>query len=85
MPTIATQTEVTMLTESGYLGWLKANRDTADGTPVLKDLSPKDRITQQRRNACWNSYEMRNEVDRDPIHDYKRQEYQNPGGRYTPG
>tara|TARA_Y100000768_G_scaffold354159_1_gene306955 strand:- start:25 stop:282 length:258 start_codon:yes stop_codon:yes gene_type:complete len=85
MPTVATQTEVTMLTETGYLGWLKANRDTADGTPVVCELSPKERIAQQRRNAYWNSYEMRNEVDTQPIHDYRRLEDQNPSGRYTPG
>lgn len=60
MPTVATQTEVTMLTETGYIGWLKANRDTADGTPVVRELSPKERISQQMRNAYWNSYEMRN-------------------------
>ena len=59
MPTVATQTEVTMLTDTGYLGWLKANRDTADGTPVVRELSPKERITQQMRHAYWNSYEMR--------------------------
>mgnify|MGYP001231289484 FL=1 len=85
MPTVATQTEVTMLTDTGYLGWLKANRDTADGTPVVRELTPKERITQQRRHAYWNSYEMRNEVDTEPIHDYKRLEDQNPRGRYTPG
>lgn len=82
MPTVATQTEVTVLTETGYLGWLKANRDTADGTPVVWDLSPKERITQQMRNAYWNSYEMRNT---EPIYDYKKLEDHNPGGRYTPG
>lgn len=85
MPTVSTQTESSMLTQSGYLGWLKANRDTADGTPLVRDISPKDRIAKQRRDAYLNSYEMRNEVDREPIHDYKRLEDQNPGGRYTPG
>ncbi len=85
MPHIATQTDITMVSETGYLGWLKANRETADGTPVVRDLSPKERLSQQRRKTYWNSYEMRNEVDTDPIHDYRRLEDQNPDGRYTPG
>ena len=55
MPTIGTQTEITMLSETGYLGWLKANRDTADGTPVVRELSPKEQIAQNRRNAYLNS------------------------------
>jgi hypothetical protein len=85
MPTIATQTEITMLSETGYLGWLKANRDTVDGTPAVRELSPKEQIAKNRRKAYWNSYEMRNEVDTDPVQDYKRLEDQNPYGRYTPG
>ena len=84
MPNIATQTEITMISETGYLGWLKANRDTADGLPAVRDLSPKERIAQKRRNAYWSSYEMRNEVDTDPIHDYRRLEDQNPDGRSIP-
>ena len=59
MPTIGTQTEITMLSETGYLGWLKANRDTADGTPVVRELSPKEQIAQNRRNAYLNSLGLR--------------------------
>ena len=85
MPTIATQTEITMLSDTGYLGWLKANRDKVDGTPAVRELSPKEQIAKNRRNAYRNSYEMRNEVDTAPIHDFRRTEDQNPYGRYTPG
>lgn len=87
MPTIATQTEITMLSETGYLGWLKANRDTVDGTPAVRELSPKEQIAKNRRKAYWNSYEMRNEVDRalDTCMAQWRLEDQNPYGRYTPG
>ena len=53
MPTVATQTDITMTTDTGYLGWLKANRDVADGTPVVKDVNPKDKVTKTWRNAYW--------------------------------
>ena len=59
MPTVATQTEITMTTETGYLGWLKANRDVADGTPAVKDLSPKDKVTKIWRDAYWNSCDLK--------------------------
>ena len=56
MPTVATQTDITMTTETGYLGWLKANQDVADGLP--KQVSPKELLKKTRRNAYWNSYDM---------------------------
>ena len=56
MPTVATQTEITMTTETGYLGWLKANQDVADGLP--KQVSPKELLKKNRRNAYWHSYDM---------------------------
>ena len=56
MPTVATQTEITMTTETGYLGWLKANQDIADGIP--KQVSPKELLNKARRTAYWHSYDM---------------------------
>ena len=59
MPTVATQTEITMTTETGYLGWLKDNRDVADGIPIVKQHSPKEKLTEIRRQAYWNSFDMK--------------------------
>ena len=56
MPTVATQTDITMTTETGYLGWLKTNQEVADG--LTKQLSPKELLQKARRTAYWNSYDM---------------------------
>ena len=56
MPTVATQTEITMTTETGYLGWLKTNQEVADG--LTKELSPKELLNKARRKAYWHSYDM---------------------------
>lgn len=56
MPTVTTQTEITMTTETGYLGWLQTNREVADG--LTKELSPKEQLQKARRSAYWQSYDM---------------------------
>ncbi len=56
MPTVATQTDISLTSETGYLGWLKTNREVADG--LTKELSPKERLNKTRRKAYWHSYDM---------------------------
>lgn len=59
MPTIATQTDICMTTETGYLGWLKDNRDVADGIPIVTEHNPKEKLRDIRRQAYWNSFDMK--------------------------
>ena len=49
MPSVATQTDISMTTMTGYLGWLKANQDVADGLP--KQPSPQELLKQARENS----------------------------------
>lgn len=51
MPTVATQTDFSLTSEKGYLGWLKANRDIADGIPSVEEHSPKDILKQLKKHA----------------------------------
>ena len=41
MPTVATQTDLSLTSQTGYLGWLKENRDLADGIPSVEEKTPK--------------------------------------------
>jgi hypothetical protein len=56
MPTVATQTEFSMTSETGYLDWLKKNRDIADGIPCVKEHSPKYKLTQLKKKWLFKVY-----------------------------
>ena len=56
MPTVATQTDFSLTSETGYLGWLKENRDIADGIPSVEEHRPKDKLTQLKKEALLKAY-----------------------------
>jgi hypothetical protein len=56
MPTVATQTDFSLTSETGYLGWLKENRDIADGIPSVEEHSPKDKLTRLKKEALLKAY-----------------------------
>ena len=56
MPSVATQTDFSLTSETGYLGWLKENRDIADGIPSVEEHSPKDKLTQLKTKTLWDTY-----------------------------
>ena len=56
MPTVATQTAFSLTSETGYLGWLKENRDIADGIPSVEEHSPKDKLTRLKKEALLKAY-----------------------------
>ena len=56
MPTVATQTDLSLTSHTGYLGWLKENRDLADGIPSVEEHSPKDKLTHLKTKALWDAY-----------------------------
>ena len=56
MPSVATQTDFSLTSETGYLGWLKENRDIADGIPSVEEHSPKDKLTRLKKEALLKAY-----------------------------
>lgn len=56
MPTVATQTDFSLTSETGYLGWLKENIDIADGIPSVEEHSPKDKLTRLKKEALLKAY-----------------------------
>jgi hypothetical protein len=56
MPSVATQTDFSLTSETGYLGWLKENRDIADGIPSVEEHSPKDKLTRLKTKTLWDTY-----------------------------
>ncbi len=56
MPTVATQTDISMTSETGYHGWLENNREVVDG--LTKEHNPKERLNKARRKTYWHSYDM---------------------------
>ena len=56
MPTVATQTDFSLTSETGYLGWLKENRDIADGIPSVEEHSPNDKLTRLNKEALLKAY-----------------------------
>jgi len=48
MPSVATQTDISMTTMTGYLVWLKANQDVADG--LHEQPTPQELLKQAREN-----------------------------------
>ena len=63
MPTVATQTDLSLTSQTGYLGWLKENRDLADGIPSVEEHSPKDKLTHLKTKSLWDAYNS-SEVDK---------------------
>ena len=64
MPTVATQTDLSLTSQTGYLGWLKENRDLADGIPSVEEHSPKDKLTHLKTKALWDAYNSSKEEDK---------------------
>ena len=63
MPTVATQTDFSLTSQTGYLGWLKENRDLADGIPSVEKHSPKDKLTHLKTEALWDAHNASNEAE----------------------
>ena len=63
MPTVATQTDFSLTSQTGYLGWLKENRDLADGIPSVEKHSPKDKLTRPKTKAFWDAHNSSKEAE----------------------